>query len=126
MKIIVMERDAKVIVVNEEEFTKEFREQYAKNGNGMNKEDFFYIFFYCDPINGSIDYSAKDDRIEFKYDYDVERAYNHIERCLKKMEEDSGITKYIMFHVLMALNSCGTIGKREYEALHEKYCNYSE
>ncbi len=127
MKIIVLERDDKIIVTDEEQLTKEFHEQYEKNGNGMDKGDFYYEFFYCEPINGSIDYSVKYDRIDFKYDnWDIEQAYNHIELCLKWLKEDSGFTKYIMFHVLMAINSCGAIGKREYEALHEKYCNYSE
>lgn len=127
MKIIVLERNGRVIVTNEEELTKEFREQYEKNGNGMDKDDFYYEFFYCEPINGSIDYSVEDDQIKFKYDnWDVEQAYNHIELCLQWLKEDSNFTKYIMFHVLMAINSCGAIGKREYESLHEKYCNYSE
>lgn len=127
MKIIVLERDDKIIVTDEEQLTKEFHEQYEKNGNGMDKDDFYYEFFYCEPINGSIDYSVEYDRIDFKYDnWDVEQAYNHIELCLQWLKENSGFTKYTMFHVLMAINSCGAIGKQEYEALHEKYCNYSD
>lgn len=127
MKIIVLERDGRVIVMNEEELSKEFHEQYEKNGNGMDKEDFFYEFFYCDSINGNIDYSVEDDQVEFEYyDWDTRQTYNHIEWCLKQLKEDSHFTKYIMFHVLLALNSCGAIGEWEYEVLHEKYCNYSE
>jgi hypothetical protein len=127
MKIIVLERDDKIIVTDEEQLTKEFHEQYEKNGNGMDKDDFYYEFFYCEPINGSIDYSVEYDRIDFKYDnWDVEQAYNHIKLCLQWLKENSGFTKYTMFHVLMAINSCGAIGKQEYEALHEKYCNYSD
>ena len=87
MKIIVLERDDKIIVTDEEQLTKEFHEQYEKNGNGMDKGDFYYEFFYCEPINGSIDYSVKYDRIDFKYDnWDIEQAYNQIELWLKGLK----------------------------------------
>ena len=140
IKIIVIERDNEIKITNEDLLTKEFHEQYKENGNEMDKYEFYCKFFYFTPINGDIYYSEKDDAIKFEYsDWDTEGAYEYIKLCSEYLERDeanpnreiclrSGVsfTKYTMSHVLSALDFCGAIGKREYEALHKKYCNYGE
>ena len=131
MEIIILQHDDETIITNKEELTKEFHEIYEKNGNGMDKDEFYYEFFCRDAINGEIAYSSKDDCIEFEYaDWDTKLTYWHIELCIEWLQKEekseffSSFNKHTMFHVLMALNSCGAIGKREYEALNNKYCSY--
>lgn len=123
MEIIILQHDDETIITNTKELTQEFHEQYKKNGNGIDKEDFCYEFFGCEVINGEIVYSYQNDRIEFEYvDWDTKLTYWHIELCVEWLQRGD-LDRYTMFHVLMALNSCGAIGKSEYEALNNKYCN---
>jgi hypothetical protein len=117
MSLILVKHGEEIRVENELTINERFQHEYNEAETDLEKEDYFWEYFFEDPINGSIDYIKSDNIITFKYsNWDTDKTYSHIEWCLEKK-----LSIMEMFYSLIALRSCGAIGEREYRAIDSFY-----